>query len=441
MHQRDIYRFWSPLFASWLLMAVEGPLISAVINRLGDEVIMLAAQGLVMSLSVIIESPVINLLATTTTLAQDRPSYLLIRKFTLHLMILLTAITLLFSYTGLFDMVVTGWMGVPAQVSEWVRPGIRIMIVWSAAIGWRRFLQGILIRFGQTRKIAWGTAVRLVATGSSALSLALWSGWPGVSIGATSVMTGVISESLFITLVTRPVIKKELGPDCPTAQGKPLTYRDLFWFHLPLAGTSLLLLLVQPMVATSLARLDNPMLSLAAWPIVFQASLIARSPASALPEVVIALTRGRETLRPIRRFVLFLAAANTIVMALFLFTPLIDMYLLRVQDATAVVAEIAHSGLIFFLLLPALFVLISWLRGLLIKTRSTRVVNAGMFVNLAVTAAILVLGVLLKMDGIPTAAIALNSAALIELAILWRGVQPSLQEISQPPIVPVSLRF
>ena len=220
-----------------------------------------------------------------------------------------------------------------------------------------------------------------------------------------------------------------------------MTYRDLFSFHLPLAGTSLLLLLVQPMVATSLARLDNPMLSLAAWPIVFQASLIARSPASALPEVVIALTKGRETLRPIRRFVLLLAAANTIVVALFLFTPLIDMYLLRVQDATAVVAEIAHSGLIFFLLLPALFVLISWLRGLLIKTRSTRVVNAGMFVNLAVTAAILVLGVLLKMDGIPTAAIALNSAALIELAILWRGVQPSLQEISQPPIVPVSLRF
>ena len=96
MRQRDIFRFWSPLFASWLLMAVEGPLISAVINRLGDEVIMLAAQGLVMSLSVIIESPIINLLATTTTLAQDRPSYLLIRKFTLHLMILLTAITLLF---------------------------------------------------------------------------------------------------------------------------------------------------------------------------------------------------------------------------------------------------------------------------------------------------------------------------------------------------------
>ena len=91
------------------------------------------------------------------------------------------------------------------------------MIVWSAAIGWRRFLQGILIRFGQTRKIAWGTAVRLVATGSSALSLALWSGWPGVMIGATSVMTGVISESLFITLVTRPVIKKGTGtrlPDC-----------------------------------------------------------------------------------------------------------------------------------------------------------------------------------------------------------------------------------
>ena len=51
MKQRDIFWFWLPLFASWLLMTAEGPIVSASINRLPNEVIMLAAQGIVVSLA------------------------------------------------------------------------------------------------------------------------------------------------------------------------------------------------------------------------------------------------------------------------------------------------------------------------------------------------------------------------------------------------------
>ncbi|HNS40761.1 MAG TPA: hypothetical protein PKJ56_11025, partial [Promineifilum sp.] len=68
MRQRYILLFWFPLFASWMLMSAEGPLISAAINRLPNEVLMLAAMGIVTSLSVTIESPVINRLATSTAL-------------------------------------------------------------------------------------------------------------------------------------------------------------------------------------------------------------------------------------------------------------------------------------------------------------------------------------------------------------------------------------
>jgi hypothetical protein len=165
-------------------MSAEGPIISAAINRLPDEVLMLAAYGIVLSLSVTIESPIMNLLATATALAHDRHAYLLIRRFTLHLMILLTAITFLVSFTGVFDVIVMGWMGVPAPVAEWVRPGMRIMLLWSAAIAWRRFIQGVLIRFNQTRKVAGGDRA---AGGWRAARLCWpWSGWPGVVIGAAA---------------------------------------------------------------------------------------------------------------------------------------------------------------------------------------------------------------------------------------------------------------
>jgi glycolate oxidase len=69
MSQKKIFLFWLPLFASWLLMTAEAPIIHTAITRLPQPIISLAAFGIVMSLSVTIESPIIMLLATSTALA------------------------------------------------------------------------------------------------------------------------------------------------------------------------------------------------------------------------------------------------------------------------------------------------------------------------------------------------------------------------------------
>lgn len=431
MRQRDIFLFWLPLFASWLLMTAEGPTVSAVINRLPNEVIMLAAQGIVVSLSVTIESPIINLLATSTALVTDRASYELVRKFTIHWMIVLTAVAAALAFTPLFELVVVQWLGTPDDVAVWVRPGLRIMTLWSAAIAWRRFLQGVMIHFGETRKVAWGTAVRLLASGGAAIGLGVWSGWPGVIIGATALMAGVIAEAAYATVAIRPILNHQLlpGQSMTESEEEPLTYRELFWFHLPLAGTSLLILLAQPLVTFSLARLDQPTQSLAAWPVVFQIMLMARAAALALPEVVIALSAGRSTFLPLRRFSYTLSLLITLLMAAFVFTPLSGFYLFVVQDMTPAVGALAQSSLALFLLFPAMAVITSWLRGLLIKQKVTREVNVGMAINLVATAVVLGTGLLLELPGLPTAAVALNVASLGEIIYLaWRTQQVVVPE-------------
>lgn len=419
MRQRDILFFWLPLFASWLLMTAEGPTITATTNRLPNEVIMLAAQGIIISLSVTIESPIINLLATSTALAKDRASYLLLRKFTIQWMILLTLVTVALAFTPLFDLVIVDLMGVEQEVAVWVRPGMRIMTFWSAAIAWRRFLQGVLIRFKQTKKVTYGTALRLVASGGTAISLAIWGQWPGVYVGTSAWMVGVLAEAIYATIAVRPLLKNQLAPDSEASEGSPLTYEELFWFHLPLAGTAVLVLLVQPLVTFSLARLDQPTQSLAAWPIVFQITLISRAAALALPEVVIALSEGERTFRPIRRFTFTLTAVITILMTIFVLTPLAGFYLFNVQDMTRTVGELARSGLPLFIPLPGLAVLISWFRGLMINQRQTKFVNIGMGINVLATIVILGFGMLSDWPGINTAALALSIASLAELFYLW----------------------
>jgi hypothetical protein len=421
MRQRIIFWFWLPLFASWLLMTAEGPFVSAIINRMPDEVIMLAAQGIVVALAVTIESPIINLLATSTALVKDRSTYLLVRRFTVHWAIFLTIVSILQAFTPLFDLLVIDLMQTPMPVAVWVQRGLQIMILWSAAIAWRRFLQGVLIHFGYTRRVAWGTVVRLLTSGGTAVVLATMTDWAGVIIGTTSLMTGVIAEAAFATIAVRPILSNQLAPNSVPWEGPGLTYRELFWFHLPLASTSLLALLAQPMVTFSLARLDKPLLSLAAWPVVFQITLMSRAAAFAWPEVVIALSDKKETFPPIRRFTLNMSAALTLLMTVFIITPLSAFYIFVIQDMTRLVGELARSSLILFLLFPALAVFISWLRGLLIKRRVTREVNVGMAINLLVTAGVLAVGLYLHLPGLPTAAIALNAAALAEVLYLtWR---------------------
>jgi hypothetical protein len=436
LRQRDILWFWLPLFASWLLMTAEGPIVSAAINRLPNEVIMLAAQGIVVSLSVTIESPIINMLATATAVVRDRQSFTMVRRFTIHWMIGLTLVTIVVAFTPLFDLIVVRLLGTPEEVAVWVRPGMQIMTLWSAAIAWRRFLQGVMIHFNQTRKVAWGTAVRLFTSGGVVIGLSIWGQWAGVINGTVALMLGVIAEAIYATIAVRPILQNELAQAAP--QDAPLTYQELFWFHLPLAATSLLVLLAQPMVTFSLARLDQPTQSLAAWPVLFQVMLMARAAALALPEAVIALTKGDDTVAPVRVFSRNLSFVLTGLMVLFIFTPLSGFYLFVVQDMEPVVGTLAQNALALFILFPALAVATSWLRGLLIHKRATTAVNGGMAVNLGITAVILAIGLAAKWPGLPTAAIALNTASLAEIIFLgWRTQQ--IMPIAMPALQPKSL--
>lgn len=423
MRQRDIFLFWLPLFASWLLMTAEGPTITAVINRLPNEIIMLAAAGIVISLAVTIESPIINMLATSTALVKDRHSYLLVRRFTLHWIVLLTAVSLLIAFTPVFDLIVVNWLDAPPDIAVWVRPGLQIMSLWSAAIGWRRFLQGILIRFDQTGKIAWGTVVRLAASAGTVIGLAALTDWPGIINGASAWMAGVLAEAIYIMWVVRPLLQNELGPDS-LPDGEPLTYRELFWFHLPLAGTSLLSLLAQPLVTSSLTRLSEPTNSLAAWPVLFQITLMTRAAAFSLPEVVIALSKKPDMFQSIRQFSFRMAGGLLIIMALLVFTPLAGYYIFVVQDMTPVVGNLAMAAIRLFLFFPALAAITSWLRGLLINNKATRAINMGMAINLGVTAVLLIIGVAARLPGLPTAALALNLASVAEnIYLAWRAQQ------------------
>lgn len=404
--QRQILWFWLPLAASWGLMGAEGPILQAAIARLPDMQTQLAAFGIVMNLELAVESPVIMLLATSTALVTNARNYLTLRRFVSWICMLVTAAAVLLAYTPLYGLVVRRLMGIPPDIAAAAQPGMKIMVFWSAAIGFRRFLQGILIRHGQTRWVGYGTLIRLVSSGGTGIVLAILSSMPGVYIASIGLMAGVINEMLFIVLAARPTIRWIQENKAEDSSDR-VTIWDAARYHAPLAVTSLLTLLAQPVISAGLARMPHPEENLAAWPIIWGILFLFRSPAYALPEVVIALIGTNQLRRSLKSFCRRVGAVSSIAMAVFSVTPLLGVYLRYGAGLPERLARFVVPGLLLTIALPYINSFHSWIRGQLMAARLTRVIYWGMGLNLAVITLLVAGGVFLQANGSGTAAIAL----------------------------------
>ena len=152
---RQIAKFWIPLAGTWLMMAVEGPYLAAIIARLGQPTENLAAFGVAFAFAIIIEAPVIMLLAASTALVEDLGSYIALRRFTYRLSVALTVLQLVVVLPPVFQWIAGSLLGLPSEVSRLAHQGLVIMLPWPIAIGYRRFRQGLLIRYNLTRRVAY----------------------------------------------------------------------------------------------------------------------------------------------------------------------------------------------------------------------------------------------------------------------------------------------
>jgi progressive ankylosis protein len=416
LRHKPILYFWLPLAASWALMGAETPILQAAIARLPNMEVQLAAFGIVSSLEIAIESPVIMLLATATALANSRRNYLTLRRFMIWVNVLVTLVAIAMTWEPFFHLVVKRMMGIPAEIAFAAQPAMRIMIFWSAAIGIRRFYQGILIRRGQTRWVGYGTAVRLFSSGGTGILLAVFSNLPGVVIGGTGLMAGVASEAVFVFYAARPTVRSILAePDRTTGS---LAFMDVVRYHTPLAATSLLSLMAQPVIGAGLARMPQPEQNLAAWPIVWNITWIFRSPSYALPEAVIALVSANRPLNDIRTFCTKVGLWSSGFLMLFTFTPLLTLYLKRVAGLTDSLSGYVVPGLLLMFFLPAVNSMHSWYRGLLMEARLTRFIYWGMGLNLVLTGLVVIGAVLFQGRGAVAGGIAITASFLAEIVYL-----------------------
>jgi len=431
--RRNIALFWLPLFSTWLMMGVEGPFIAAVIARLADAKFNLAAFGVAFSLGMFFESPIIMMLSAANVLVKDRRTYLKLRRFNNILNLLITLAMLLVLFPPLFYWLTERLIGMPLEVAQLTRRATILLLPWPAAIGYRRFYQGILIGNHMPRRVAYGTVVRLGSMTATALLLYLFSSLPGACVGTVALSAGVVMEALASRVMAGPLVSRLLA--VPVAEGaKLLNNRELAAFYFPLAMTSVLGLAVYPLMTFFMGKGCLPIESLAVLPVVNALIFIFRSAGLSFQEAAIALLKkGDESYRKLRSFAWLLGGASSGLLVLIAFSPAVTLWFRDISGLSPELAQLTVVPIRIFAVIPALEVLLAFQRALFVKSKSTRPITMATAIEVVVITAVLLLAVSRTgLIGVVAAALAAVSGRLCANAYLLR------MDLGTKKIIPVS---
>jgi progressive ankylosis protein len=445
-----IFLFWAPLALQWLMMAVEGPFLAAIIARMGEPTPNLAAYGVAFAFAILVESPVIMLMSASTALVDDANSYYRLRAFANVLNAGSTVLLLLVLAPPVFDTLMISMLGLPPDVAQLVYGSLWLLLPWPAAIGYRRFLHGVLIRSGRTRLIAYGTALRLGGMAATGLGLYTWSDLPGALVGAAALSAGVVTEAVATRIMAIGALRELLGPRgrrlsafgadrtttlaegdaslaaavgdapvpppaiapsslAPAAMTAAASYRDITRFYYPLALTSFIGLSVHPMLTFFMGRSVAPLESLAVFPVVHALSFLFRSFGFSYQEAAIALLGRRcENIRILSSFGLWIALAASGGMALVAFTPLAEIWFGTVSGLPPELVALSRAPAQILVLFPALAVLLALQQAVLVQGRATRPITVASAIEVVAIAILFVVcGWWIGMTGVNAAVIAL----------------------------------
>ena len=369
--QGRIFRFWLPLAATWLMMAVEGPFLAAVIARLAEPTYNLAAYGVAFSLALVIEAPVIMIMSAATALARNRLSYIRLRNFTHALNFVMTLVMVLALLPPVFSWLAQDVMGLPDDVAYRTHIALLILLPWPGTIGIRRFYQGVLIRHGLTRRVAYGTVVRLVTMTATAALLVRDGRLEGAWVGAAALSAGVTLEAIASRLMAHSTIHLLLHTEAE-GPGSVMSYSQLTRFYYPLALTTLLSLGIHPVVTFFVGNSRASLESLAVLPVIGSLVFIFRSLGLAYQEVVIALIGTDHQGYPaLRRFAYLLAIAVAAGLCLIAWTPLAGVWFRVVSGLPEELARFALTPTRTLAIIPGLTALLSFQRAIMVVRNTT----------------------------------------------------------------------
>jgi hypothetical protein len=422
LNARKIFKFWLPLAGTWLMMSLEGPFIAAIIARLVDPKFNLAAYGVAFSFALIVEAPVIMMMTASTSLVKDYQSLQKLRQYTWMLNGVITIAMLILIIPKIFFFITIDLIGLPENVAKLTHVATIILLPWPGAIGFRRFYQGVLIRNHATRRVAFGTGIRLISMASTALGLFVFTKLPGVYIGTAALSAGVTVDAISTRIMVGKILGRiKAAPDIRAEKEVPLTFKFINKFYYPLALTSMLTLGVHPLITFFIGKSHMALESLAVLPVVSSFVFLFRGIGLSFQEAAITmLGSNKANDRVIYKFATALGATLAAALIITAITPLAQLWFSKVSGLSVELTGLALTPLLIMGLFPASTVLISMQRAILVKAGKTSLITNATIIEVLTIISVLYIGIIhLSAIGVVAAASAFLSGRLAANTYLY----------------------
>jgi hypothetical protein len=201
-------------------------------------------------------------------------------------------------------------------------------------------------------------------------------------------------------------------------------------FFVPLIMTTALRFIGRPLMLSGIARSQEPMLALAAFPVATGTLQMFSGFVQMLQQVTVAQIRDAQSARVVQRFVLLVTAGCTALVALVAFTPLANLYHGQAIGLEGAVLAMANVSLRLIVPAAGLTALQAYLQGLMIRESRTMTVNIAAIGNvILLVGGINLIAVNTKWPGHIIAGVVFPVALLLEVAVLYVWCRPIIRRL------------
>lgn len=415
--------FFIPLGLSASLVTLSHIIINSTLARSNEAELIIASYAIAMSLFAVTERLAVILRQTCSTLIRDKRSFKIMTHFTFYIISSLLVVSVVIAYTPIGNFIFSTIFGAKANMVEQIVGIYQVLIYVTIFSGLRCLTQGIIIYNRQTKWLTIGMAIRLTAMYILSLYF-IQSGNINGKTGAYIFLVGMMIECLISVIEARFLVRKM--PDAASSKDNIDSKSQIFRFYSPLMFSSLITVLIGPLINVFLGKTEDITLAIASYTIALSITHLFLSFFSYTHQIVINFYKDHEA--KVKGFTFIISFIPFLLVGLFCYTSMGGFVLEHLMGVSGRLLDASLQTLKVFMIMALVFPFVDFFNGLLMLQKQTKVTIVSQSANLLITFIILFIGV--KFAGgwngiIGALAQSIGLVAeLIVVAIIFNRLQP-----------------
>lgn len=402
-------RIWLPTALGSSMLVLEIPVAAAAVARSAAGAQGLAAFGVAIAILVVANSPALAITPLVVADAERGPSLRTLR-YAAAVGIVTAAVLVLLVSVPEFRAALGGGLALSGDLTAAVRDCLLALAPASIAVAVRRYLHGRLIAARRTGGISAATVTRLVISAVIVWALVLSAPWLGATAGGFALCAGAVAEATVLAVSVRRLRQ----PFVPGVTRLSRMVRR----HAALAATRALNMAPQLVTTIGVTHSLRPGPSLVVWPGLYGLLALFTGPVSDLESVVAGHVQRTGDRRAAVHLTAVLAFAFAAVYLAVVLSTIGTAYLRQFVGTPAEETALGLRWAPLALAVPALWVLRSAQRGLVIASGRMASLVRGVVAHAAVLAGVTALLTFGPLTGVANAYLAITAGLAAESAVI-----------------------